>query len=87
MQLDVKDFYISNFLIYQNLEFEISKVYDNGLQRYKDQKFQVCDKDSISLCVNFKFSFAQYLCMVCISWFAKILYMQTVLVQKLHNIS
>ena len=32
-----------------NLQFEISKVYDNGLQIYRDQKIRVCGKDSIPL--------------------------------------
>ena len=44
-------FDISNldYLIYKNSEFEISKVYDIGLQSYNDWKIRVCDKDSIPL--------------------------------------
>ena len=29
--------------------FEISKVYDIGLQRYRDQKIRVCDKGAITV--------------------------------------
>ena len=45
----VKTFYISNldYLIKQNSQFEISKVYYIGLQRNRDQKIIVCCKNSI----------------------------------------
>ena len=33
-----------DYLISQNPEFEISKVYNIGLQRYRKQKIRVCDK-------------------------------------------
>ncbi len=36
----------SNYLIYQYSQFEISKVYDIGLQNYNDRNILVCDKDS-----------------------------------------
>ena len=38
---------ISLYQILQNSQFEISKVYDIGLQRFRDQKIRICDKDSI----------------------------------------
>ena len=38
-----------NYLIYQNSSFEISKVYDIGLQSYNDKKILVCGKDSVPL--------------------------------------
>ena len=40
---------ISNldYLILKNSKFEISKVYDIALQRYRDLIFRVCCKDSI----------------------------------------
>ena len=33
-----------DYLISQNPEFEIPKVYNIGLQRYRKQKIRVCDK-------------------------------------------
>ena len=45
--LMVETFDISNlcYVMEQNLQFEISKVYDIGIQRYRDQKIRVCGKD------------------------------------------
>ena len=37
----------------QNSQFEISKVYDIGLQRYRYQKIRVCVKDSTPLHYSF----------------------------------
>ena len=36
-------------ILYEFTQFEISKLYDIGLQRYRDWKFRVCDKDTIPL--------------------------------------
>ena len=51
MQLMVYTFDISILynLIQQYAKFEISKVYNIRLQRYRDQKIRVCGKDSVSL--------------------------------------
>ena len=53
-KLIVQTFDISNldYLIYHNSQFEISKINDIWLQRYKDQKFRDCVKDLIPLYEN-----------------------------------
>ena len=38
-----------DYLIWQNSQFEISKVYNIGLQKYRVFKIRVCGKDSITL--------------------------------------
>jgi hypothetical protein len=56
LQLDsVKcDISNSNYLIYQNsYMFEISKVYEIGLQRYNNRKILLCGKDLIPFFLNF----------------------------------
>ena len=40
----------------QNSQFEISKVYDIWLQRYRNYEVRVCDKESIPFCLRLKIS-------------------------------